>query len=276
MKKTRTVYISVITIFIAAVMLMSFTAYAEPGNETPGPEASVVQSVPEVPEEPSTEPEPSVEQPSEPEISTEPEPSVEPSEEPSAEPEPVSEPDPEPSAEPEPSYETEPSYEPEPSYEQEPSYEEPSLPDQAGQTEVSKQESSKTEKTEKKGNVSVGDPFTVLKNVAVVLPSDKPGFVPEQSSRSSGAAAYIKSGTGSLDFPPVPAADSTLKSPYDNYNDNNSVLMGMIFWSLLGVIITAVLIIIMNFKGNDTEFAFSRKRYHKSEGRGMSGKYKYL
>ena len=50
---------------------------------------------------------------------------------------------------------------------------------------------------------------------------------------------------------------------YNSEKDNSSFLVGMIIWSVIGVIVTAVLIVILNLKGDNTEFAFSRKRYHK-------------
>lgn len=187
-----------------------------------------------------------------------------------AEPSPA-EPDPEPQPEPEPSYEPE----PEPSYEPEP---EPSYyyePEQSAYEESSAEESKAQ---------NIADPFGAIKAAEILIPSDKPGYkAPEQSSAAessesdhSAAAAVINGDNQLLSSPPIPSDDPSAPVPYNQQSDSNSVLMGIIFWSVIGVIVTTVLIVILNFKGNNSEFAFSRKRYHKGENRtsGLAGKYK--
>ena len=87
---------------------------------------------------------------------------------------------------------------------------------------------------------------------------------------SAEAAAIINPDSRLLDAPPIPADEPSVAVPYNAESDNSSVLMGMIFWSIIGIIVTALLIIILNLKGDDSEFAFSRKRYHKGKSRSIS------
>ena len=90
------------------------------------------------------------------------------------------------------------------------------------------------------------------------------------SQSSAEAAAIIKPDTKLLNAPPMPADEQSVSVPYNQQNDNSSIFLGMIFWSVIGIVVTAVLIIILNLKGADSEFAFSRKRYHKGENNSVS------
>lgn len=111
-----------------------------------------------------------------------------------------------------------------------------------------------------------------------ILPVKDPSFVSpkkqaEQVSKnqsSAEAAAIINPDSKLLDAPPIPTDEPSVTVPYNPENDNSSVLMGMIFWCIIGIVVTAVLIIILNLKGDDSEFAFSRKRYHKGSSTSIS------
>ncbi len=219
-------------ILITASVLLTFGITVHAEDENPSQETSEYVSVPEE-SEPSYTPEPS-----EPEPSYKPEPS-----EPSYEPDPFyepsqHEPEPEPSYEPEP----EPSYEPDPSYEPVESI-----------------------------SINIIDPFKNIAGVKYILPSDNPKFTPPESSiddessaeSSEEAAAIINTSSKLETTPPIVYDEHSAVVTYESETDNSSFLIGMIFWSIIGVIVTAVLILILNFKGNKTEFAFSRKRYHK-------------
>ena len=118
-------------------------------------------------------------------------------------------------------------------------------------------------------SVTVTDPFSLIAGLEVILPADRPDFKPKEESskqeESSAATATIKKDTDLLSAPPTIPIDETVSSVTYNRNDNDvSVFMGIIFWSIIGIVITAILIIIINFKGDNSEFTFRRKRYHKN------------
>lgn len=121
--------------------------------------------------------------------------------------------------------------------------------------------------------VTVADPFTLIAGLEVILPADKPDFKPKEESskeeeskdESSAAAAAIKKDTDLLNAPPTIPIDETVSSvTYTQDENDTSVFVGIIFWSIIGIVITAILIIIINFKGENSEFTFGRKRYHKN------------
>lgn len=120
----------------------------------------------------------------------------------------------------------------------------------------------------------IADPFMLIEKMDAVLPFDRKGFVApkknDQNSVTEVADPELSEQSGVIEFsllesPPLPTGTAALEELNDK--DNEAVLLGLIFWSVIGIIVTAVLIIIVNSKGNDTEFVFSRKRYHKREKR---------
>ena len=275
MKKFTSVYMTAVILVLAAVMSFSVTAYAENDNEDPISERSTVEQSTVEPE-PEPEPEPSIQ--SEPEPQSEPDPSTQP--EPEPEPEPQSQQDPEPSQQTEPSQETEPEPEPDPEPSYESTLEDEPEPAQYEQGTTRTESSTQTsESTKKPTAIKITDPFAALRTAAKVIPSNKASASAESNAAilpQDKARTGASINNGGLIEPPVPAIDASLDSPYNSQSDNNSVLMGLIFWSMIGVIVTAILIIILNFKGDNSEFVFSRKRYHKGENRnnGIASKYR--
>ena len=167
-----------------------------------------------------------------------------------------------PSVEPDPSYD-DPVYDPEASNttEPDPSYEyiDPGTVSEIPQTSVIKSK--------------ISDPFTVLGTMDVILPVDRNNFNPhtkaDENSLSRNSTVSSSSQSSELELsllntPPLPD-DNGIKYKITDKNDAEALFLGMIFWSVIGIVVTAVLIIIVNSKGNDSEFVFSRKRYHKGK-----------
>ena len=104
-----------------------------------------------------------------------------------------------------------------------------------------------------------------------ILRENDPNFTPQESSKvesseeesSREAAAVIDPDSKLLTAPPMPSDEQSTSVPYNQKNENFSVLLGIINWSVVGIVVTAVLIVILNLKGSNSEFVFSRKRYRK-------------
>lgn len=139
-------------------------------------------------------------------------------------------------------------------------------------------ELSSDESYEESSEVSIVSPFSALNNLDAVLPVDREDYrpiesqiesseqMPESNSEiSSESSLYLedtsKAESNILNAPPVPSDEPVTSQLYAS-NTDNSFLIGIIFWSVIGVVVTAVLIIILHSKGN-SEFNFSKKRYRK-------------
>lgn len=250
-------YIVSFTVSLMLAVILSFSVYAvetSEENSVPVTESSVVQE--------SSPPEPSVQQSSE-ESSSEPsitessqESSYESSYESSAES----------SIE---SSQTESSAE----ESSEPFEEETSIPE-----ETSVEESSEEPPYE----VSVTDPFEAINNIDIILPVNKPDYNKpniessvesseepfQESSETVAANTSEISDTEStiLNTPPVPQDEVSSVQLYNSTtvsSDNTSFLLGIIFWSVIGLVVTTVLIIVLHSKGGGNQMS-GRNRYRKN------------
>ena len=245
------------------------SSYEEPDPQYEDPEPYYEEPEYEDPDPEYEDPEPEYEDP-EPEYE-DPEPEYE---------------DPEPEYEdPEPEYEeSEPEYEdPESSYYEEPSEEEPESYIEDESEEYSEEEESVEESSEpEKIIVPVTDPFRSVGKMKYILPVDDPSFVSPESraeeekkaQSSAEAAAVINPDSKLLDSPPMPSYEPSVALPYYQEDDSSSVLMGMIFWSIIGIVVTAILIMILNFKGDSSDYSFNRKRYYKQQNKVLNTRYR--
>ncbi len=129
--------------------------------------------------------------------------------------------------------------------------------------ESSEQDSSESE--EESSGLSVTDPFGKLSAMNYILPSDDPNYIAKQKKEDSNAAAgSIRHNSGLLDSPPMPSDTSASALSYTEDEDDSSFLMGIIFWSVIGIVLTILLIFIINLKGSGNSNSFGRKRYHKN------------
>lgn len=145
----------------------------------------------------------------------------------------------------------------------EPSFTQSSVPEETSTDESSNPESSVEESSEESTENSIVDPFSALNNLEAVLPVDRPGYTPPESSlesslqssenspesQNSVIADVSKDETNILNAPPVPTDEQVPKQIYSQRADNSSFLIGIIIWSVIGVAVTALLIVILNLKG---------------------------
>lgn len=155
-----------------------------------------------------------------------------------------------------------------------------SVPEETSADESSEPESSIEESSEESEEISIVDPFSALNNLEVVLPVDRPDYIPPESSSESSVQSSVQSSENSvesqisavaevskaennvLNAPPVPTDEQTPKQIYSQRADNLSFLIGIIIWSVIGVAVTALLIVILNLKGNkETSGGFNRGRF---------------
>ncbi len=258
MKTFKQIFFTSIACLAACCCILHVSAEEENSVELPDIESSFGESYPEEPPGSSDEPD------SEPV-----EDSSLPSEDPSEDPEPSPE-EPE-SNEPESS---EPESEPEPS-EPEESSEEPSEessepesepePDPSSQPE-SREESSKAPPTLRR------EPFSWLSGIKTVIPADRPGYIsPKQQSEieysqrmyeeSRAAISQAdKADRHILSTPPLPSNEvSEDTASIAARNESSSFLIGIIIWSLIGIVITLILIFVL--RGNKTISPFTTKKH---------------
>ncbi len=122
------------------------------------------------------------------------------------------------------------------------------------------------------------DPFEGINKINIILPIDNPNYQkpesstepssdPPKESSSEISAQVSDENTHILDSPPVPQDESRTVQLYNSTTaetDNTSFLVGIIIWSVIGIIITAILIIVLHTKeGKNSDFSLGRNRYHK-------------
>ena len=136
--------------------------------------------------------------------------------------------------------------------------------------ENSADEESEASKAEESSSLKLTDPFAKLRSINYILPSDDPNYVAKQKKEESNhAAGAVKHNSGLLDAPPIPLDDTVSSIEYSGEDDGSSVLIGIIFWSVIGIVLTIVLIFIINLKGSGND-NFARKRYDKKKYRPVS------
>lgn len=144
--------------------------------------------------------------------------------------------------------------------------------------EYSQQEFS-AETSEEVSELSVADPFDKIRSLQYIIPGDDPDYESKLKTLQNSAIRTIQvSGQEALLTTPIPTSGNS--SELDLYPEerDSSFLMGVIIWSVIGIVVLILLILILNLKGGG-EFSFGRKRYHKQTTyRPMKGgrkKYKY-
>lgn len=169
--------------------------------------------------------------------------------------------------------------EPQSSAEPEPSITESSVPEETSTQESSTVEVSDEESSEESTEVSFTDPLSALKYLEAVLPIDR-GYTPPENSTQNSTQSSIPNSESStvseastvseiskteskiLNAPPVPTDEETPKQTLTQQSDNSSFLIGIIIWSVIGVAVTALLIVILNLKdGKGRSDSFNHGRY---------------
>ena len=114
-------------------------------------------------------------------------------------------------------------------------------------------------------SIEVKDPFKETAALKYIIPADDPDFrKKEDSEAQSSSGGTIGSEKDVLAPPPQINTDSGSAStdPAGFQETDNSTLTGIIFWSVLGIILVVTLIILISNKGNNNS-NFGRKRYYK-------------
>ena len=120
------------------------------------------------------------------------------------------------------------------------------------------------ESAEESSGLSITDPFAKLTSMHYILPSDDPNYIAKQKKEDSNAAAgSIRHNSGLLDSPPMPLDNSVSALNYKE-DDDSTFLVGIIFWTVIAIVLTILLIFIINLKGSGNSNSFGRKRYHKN------------
>ena len=125
--------------------------------------------------------------------------------------------------------------------------------------------------------LSVADPFEKIRSLQYIIPADDPDYESKLKALQNSAirTAHIDGQAGLINTPIPTSAGSSELDLYPEERDS-SFLMGVIIWSVIGIVVLILRILILNLKGGD--FSFGRKRYHKHTAyKPMKGgkKYKY-
>lgn len=257
---------SLICLISCSLVVVNVSAEPEESTESLAPEQSyeLPSEEPEssVPEEPQSQPE----EPEPPESSAPEEPTSQPEE-----PEPSQPEEPDPSEDP--SQYEESSSEPEPS--QESRYEESSESEEPSQQEssevVSEPEQSSTQESVPADPKLKRDPFEWLSGIKTVIPADRSGYVsPAQKAENEKAQKLYEESRAALETankadkhilstPPLPeneVSEDTISIAAQN--ESSSFLIGIIIWSLIGIITTLILIFML--KGSKSPSPFTTKK----------------
>ncbi len=133
--------------------------------------------------------------------------------------------------------------------------------EESSETEDSADEKS-AESSGEKDDLKITDPFEKLKSMDYILPADDPNYLAKQKTEESAKGlGTLRHSSGLLDSPPMPGKEVSSALNYKD-EDDSSLLMGIIIWSVIGIVITVLLIFIINLKGGKS--SFGRKRYYKN------------
>lgn len=131
------------------------------------------------------------------------------------------------------------------------------------------EETSVQESPQESPHAEIADPFAAINRIDIVLPVDKPEYKnPTESSDE--ISSNVSSSTGNIldTDPPIPPDKTPAVQLYNSTTietDNSSYLIGIICWSIIGIIITAVFIVFFNSKKTtSSDFELKRNRYHKA------------
>ncbi len=155
--------------------------------------------------------------------------------------------------------------------------------EESSEEESSEEESSREESSEAVTEIFENDPLKRLDSLATVLPADKEGYIsPKQESEKILAEESDKAAAAAiLSAPPIPYEDTTKKyisEAEKNADESMSFLTGIIIWSVIGVIITAALIIILRSTDNGkiTRSRYKSRSVIRRNGKQIKIKSKYL
>lgn len=127
--------------------------------------------------------------------------------------------------------------------------------------------------------IKVTDPFGKLNDLDYILPADAPDFEVKRQKYESSllAAAEIRSANSLIQSPPLPISDDNDELSFVKEEEDASFMMGVVIWSVIGVVIAVLLILMLNLKGGG-DFSMGRKRYYKKTyrpTRNAHKKYRY-
>lgn len=120
--------------------------------------------------------------------------------------------------------------------------------------------------------ISVADPFAKLHSMNYILPADDPNFVAKQKKDESSILGKT-SRSELMNTPPVPLSESNIDLQLTE-DDDTAMFTGIIIWSVIGILVTVLLILIINFN-TGSKYSYSKKRYYRSDSRFSHKKYKY-
>ena len=176
------------------------------------------------------------------------------------------------------SYETSTDYLSQDESSQDSSNEETSYGEESSNSEETSDQNSDLQSSEEESELSVADPFEKIRALQFILPADDPDY--ESKKKNQESSVILNKETGGekgLINTPLPLSRSSSELDLYSEEQDSSFLMGVIIWSVIGVVVFILLILILNLKGGG-DFSFGRKRYHKHSYKPMKGgrkKYKY-
>lgn len=136
----------------------------------------------------------------------------------------------------------------------------------------SQDESSKAE-----SQVSVADPFDDLRALQYILPGDDPDYETKKNASQQDKKKSLIKQNGLMNAPlPVSRTDNDINMYKEE--EDTSFVVGVIFWSVIGVAVAVLVILMLSIKGGG-DLSFTKRRYYKRSSykpmqRG-SKKYKY-